>query len=117
MPRTIHEQASYHFPLNAYLHRFKRSDSASCPACGFHTENAQHFLLDCPAYAHERWALTRKRSPTDTDFAKIITNPKTAVQVATFIQETGRVTQEGRWKRSNEEEGEARRGSNNITHQ
>ncbi|KAH8996799.1 hypothetical protein EDB92DRAFT_1769756, partial [Lactarius akahatsu] len=79
-----------HFPLNAYLHRFKRADSPSCLACGHHTESAQHFLLDCPAYAHERWVLTRKRSPTDTDFAKLITNPKSAVQVATFIQETGR---------------------------
>jgi hypothetical protein len=43
-----------HIPLNAYLHRFKRTESAKCPACGYHNETPQHFLLNCPAYAHER---------------------------------------------------------------
>ena len=46
-----------HVPLNAYLERFKRADSAQCPACGHPRENAQHFLMDCPAYKHERWLL------------------------------------------------------------
>ena len=42
-----------HFPLNAYLHRFKHTETVHCPACGHHTETPQHFLLDCPAHAHE----------------------------------------------------------------
>ncbi len=83
-----------HFPLNAYLFRFKRTDSASCPACGHHTKSIQHFLLDCPAYAHKRWALTKKRRPKDRDFAKLLANPETAVPITKFIQDTGRFTEE-----------------------
>ncbi len=48
-----------HFPLNSYLHRFKRTESTQCPACGHQSETPQHFLLDCPAYAHERWSLLK----------------------------------------------------------
>ncbi|KAH8986779.1 hypothetical protein EDB86DRAFT_2953394 [Lactarius hatsudake] len=65
-----------------------------------------------PHDTNERWALIRKRSPTDADFAKLISNPKTDIQVATYIQETGRLTQEGRWKRSNAEEDRASRATN-----
>ena len=43
-----------HFPLNAYLFRFKRSVNAHCPACGHPNKTPQRFLLDRPVYAHER---------------------------------------------------------------
>ena len=46
-----------HFPLNGYLKRIRRVDSARCPACGEDTESIEHFLLRCPSYAHERWTL------------------------------------------------------------
>ena len=46
-----------HVPLNAYLEHFKRVDRASCPACGHPKEDTQHYLFDCLAYGHERWAL------------------------------------------------------------
>jgi ribonuclease HI len=48
-----------HAPLNSYLYRFKRVDKPSCPACGDSKETVEHFLLRCPAYAHERWALEK----------------------------------------------------------
>ena len=28
-------------------------------ACGDGKEDVEHFLLNCPAYAHERWALSQ----------------------------------------------------------
>jgi ribonuclease HI len=49
-----------HALLNAYPERFKRADNARCPACGHVKEDVQHFLLNCPAYSHERWALLRQ---------------------------------------------------------
>ena len=49
-----------HIPLNSYLKRFKRADNARCPACGADEETIGHFLLFCPAYAHERWALAQQ---------------------------------------------------------
>jgi hypothetical protein len=48
-----------HTPLNNYLKRFKRVDSARCPACRADDETISHYLLICPSYAHERWALVR----------------------------------------------------------
>jgi hypothetical protein len=49
-----------HAPVNTYLYRFKKVDNARCPACGRDSEDVPHFLLTCPGYAHERWALAQK---------------------------------------------------------
>jgi len=49
-----------HVPLNDYLKRFKRADSARCPACGAGPESVRHFLMECPIYAHERWILAER---------------------------------------------------------
>ena len=50
----------WHIPLNKYLYRFKRVDKANCPACGVDIESISHFLLNCPMYTHERWALAHQ---------------------------------------------------------
>ena len=47
--RWLYQIHTNHFPLNVYLHRFKRMESASCPTCGHHIKNLQHFLLHCLA--------------------------------------------------------------------
>ena len=60
----IAQLAISHAPLNAYLHKFKLVDKPQCPACGDGNETVSHYLLSCPGYAHERWALiqaTRKK--------------------------------------------------------
>jgi hypothetical protein len=46
-----------HAPLNQYLKRISRVDSDRCPACGADMETTEHYLLLCPVYAYERWAL------------------------------------------------------------
>jgi hypothetical protein len=56
-----------HVPLNEYLRRFKKADSARCPACGAVPETVRHFLLECPIYAHERWILARRLSRRDKE--------------------------------------------------
>ena len=48
-----------HIPLNAYLKRFKLVNSVRCLACGANAKTVSHFLLQCPSYAHEQWALER----------------------------------------------------------
>ena len=50
----IFQLRSVHIPLNAYLHCFKILESAQCPACGAPKETPQHFVVECPSYAHER---------------------------------------------------------------
>ena len=87
-----------HFPLNAYLHRFKRAENTGCPACGHSKETPQHLVLDCPAYAHERWPLIKGKSQKNKEFAALIGKPKNAIDLINFIQATGRLAGDGTWK-------------------
>lgn len=79
-----------HIPLNAYLHRFKETDSARCPACGHHEETSQRYLLDCPGYAHERWTLAKRCRRKELRFADILTSNKTIGPLCAYIESTGR---------------------------
>jgi ribonuclease HI len=85
---------SGHFPLNAYLHRFKRAASTSCPACGYHSKLLQHFLLNCPIYAHERWPLLTANNSRNRDFAILVGKTLNVIPIIDFIQATGRLTQD-----------------------
>ena len=49
-----------HVPLNHYLKRIGKVESTRCPAYGVEDETIKHFLLACPNYAHERWALNQQ---------------------------------------------------------
>jgi len=49
-----------HAPLNKYLNRMRQVDSARCPACRDDEETPEHYLLHCPSYVHERWALAQQ---------------------------------------------------------
>lgn len=80
-----------HSPLNSYLHRFQKVDSARCPACGDRRETTEHFLLQCPKFAHERWpllALFNMRTPTLTD---LLSNQKTIIPLINYIEATERL--------------------------
>jgi ribonuclease HI len=81
-----------HIPLNGYLYRFKRTDKASCPACGADVESVAHYLLNCPMYAHERWALARqvKRLRKNMTLETLLGEPELAVPLAKYIDSTGR---------------------------
>ena len=85
-----------HFPLNAYLHRIKRAENASCPACGHHKETPQHFLLDCPKYAHERWPLMARKSSKNREYANLIRSNKNPIPIIDYIQATGQLLLDGK---------------------
>ncbi|KAI0277658.1 hypothetical protein BC826DRAFT_927685 [Russula brevipes] len=81
-----------HAPVNAHLYRFKRVDSTRCPACGRDSEDVSHFLLTCPGYAHERWALAQKiRKHKKAISIKVLLGDHIAfIALATFIEDTHR---------------------------
>lgn len=83
-----------HIPLNGYLERIGKVTNASCPACGHPREDARHFLLDCPAYAHERWTLHQKSKTRNPSLNRLLNDKKLAGPVANFVQATGRFEQE-----------------------
>ena len=80
-----------HVPLNSYLSRFCKVNSAHCPACGENNETVEHFLLHCPGFAHERWALKRKAGDSLT-LASLLANEKTVLPLANYIDATHRFT-------------------------
>jgi ribonuclease HI len=81
-----------HFPTNSYLHKIKRVDRANCPACGAEDEDITHFLLTCPNYAHERWALARqvRKSKKNLTVEVLLGEPELALPLANYIEGTGR---------------------------
>jgi len=48
-----------HVPLQAYLHRFKLSDTPKCPTCGEEPETVTHYLKHCQTYEQQRRRLRR----------------------------------------------------------
>jgi ribonuclease HI len=82
-----------HAPLNEYLFQFKKVDSARCPACGEESETAEHYILKCPSYAHERWPLLSNIRDSTPKIQDVLSNPKTITQLINFIEATGRFDQ------------------------
>ena len=105
---------SGHIPLNAYLHRIKRADSANCPACGHHNESTQHFLLDCPVYAHERWPLISGKSEKNKEYGQLIGRPKNAQDIVKYILATGRLSQKYTDQIRSTGEARTRRGETGV---
>ena len=77
-------------PVNQYLRWIRRVDSARCPVCGDKEETVEHFLLFCPAYAHERWVLTQQakklRKPMTMEM--LLGTPEMIREVMKFIRVT-----------------------------
>ena len=83
-----------HAPINQYLHRFQKIESPSCPACGHPKETVEHFLIQCPKYAHERWPLLQNSRSGHPKISKILSSPKLLLPLANYIEATGRFEQE-----------------------
>jgi hypothetical protein len=57
-------------------------------------ETPQHFLLECPAYAHERWKLRPKKGELELKFAELLANEKKTVALAHYMKATKRFSME-----------------------
>jgi ribonuclease HI len=79
-----------HAPLNDYLFRFKKVESARCPACGNARESVDHFILKCPKYEHERWPLLRQARDLTPKLEHILSDPKLVIPLLNYIDATER---------------------------
>ena len=55
----------------------------------------KHYLLECPAYAHERWALLRSCKASQPTLKDILSGKEMMVLTANYIQATGRFEEGG----------------------
>lgn len=53
-------------------------------------ETTEHFILRCPKYAHECWALTRHLRDNSPKLEDILSNTKTVIPLINYIEATGR---------------------------
>ena len=90
MASLVFQLRTGHAPLNEYLYRFKKVDSARCPACGEQNETVEHFLLLCPKYAHERWPLLQKTRRTVPSVTEILSNKNLILPLINYIEATER---------------------------
>jgi len=79
-----------HALLNQYLKCIGKVDSARCPACSAEEETIEHFLLRCPSYKYERWALARqaRKQWKHMSMETLLGTPKMAIHVANYIDAT-----------------------------
>jgi ribonuclease HI len=92
-----------HAPVNHYLKKIGKVDSARCPACGEEDETVEHYLLSCPSYAHERWTLeqqAKKRSKPLT--MEVLLGDKHLIKpLANYIEATQRFKKLGEQSQQN----------------
>jgi ribonuclease HI len=83
-----------HVSLNDYLKRFKRADSARCPACGAGHESVRHFLMECPIYVHKRWILAERlsRRTKVLTLEMLLGEEEAAIPLSNFITASLRFT-------------------------
>jgi ribonuclease HI len=86
-----------HAPLNKFLKRIQKVDSARCPACGADEETIEHFLLTCPSYAHERWALTQaaRKEKKALNLGTLLGDHEMILPLASYIEATHRFSKPG----------------------
>jgi hypothetical protein len=77
-----------HAPLNQYLFCFKKVNSPQCPACRHPKEMAEHFLLQCPKYDHERWPIIRRSMGKPPRFTKLLSCPELLGTLINYIEVT-----------------------------
>ena len=79
-----------HAPLAKHLHRIKKVDSPTCPACLQEPETVQHLILHCPAHRAARQVLQHQTRGRAIDLAKLFTTAKSLHALFRFIAKTGR---------------------------
>ena len=81
-------------PLNAYLYKIKKVDSARCPACGASHETINHLILECPTYAFEKWPLEQRLRKKRKEMAleNILGDSELVKPLVNFLEATHRFT-------------------------
>ncbi|KAF5374636.1 hypothetical protein D9615_008936 [Tricholomella constricta] len=79
-----------HCPLNAYLFRFKKIESAQCQACQQGDETVKHFLLECTAYRRHRAKMYEVVRPGPKAMQTLLSDPKAVRVLFIYITDTKR---------------------------
>lgn len=94
LPRTqaslLTQLITEHVPLYRYLHRFKKAESPTCPACHQAEESVHHFLLMCPAHDTPRREMRRELKGKAGKLSSLLTDSRCTRALFKFITATQR---------------------------
>ncbi len=79
-----------HILLQAYLHRFKLSDTPICTTCRNEPETVTHYLLYCPSYTTQRRRLRRTLGRDHSLSLEILGDERRIKPLMEFINDTKR---------------------------
>ena len=79
-----------HVPLQAYLHRFKLSDTPECPTCSDEPETVTHYLVHCHTYDRQRRRLQRALGRDQSIGLEILGDKRRMKMLMNYIHDTGR---------------------------
>jgi len=79
-----------HVPLQAYLHRFKLSDTPECLTCGDEPETVTHYLMHCRTHERQRRRLRRALGRDQSLGLEILGDERRMRALMEFINDTGR---------------------------
>ncbi|KAG2051848.1 hypothetical protein BDR06DRAFT_888887 [Suillus hirtellus] len=78
-----------HAPLNAHLHRIRKSATPFCSNCLNVEENIHHYLFVCPMYQHACHQLSNALGHQATSLPYILTDPAATPHLIKYINTTG----------------------------
>jgi hypothetical protein len=93
---------SGHIPINSYLRRIGKRDNDHCNNCKKKDgreipETVNHFILDCPAYRHERDSMMHKLGRSNTyKVSMLFSKEKNIHKLLNYLDATKRFRKEYR---------------------
>lgn len=79
-----------HVPLAHYLYRFKKAESAMCPACQTSSETIYHFLMECPAHNIPRREMQQTLKGKARKITTLLTDEECTKALFRYISKTQR---------------------------
>ena len=83
-----------HIPLNKYLFQILKAATPQCHYCKHKEESVHHYLLDSPAWRHERWHSAKKLGRDAKSLSRLLNSRTGIEQVLKFVGSTGRFRKE-----------------------
>lgn len=84
-----------HIALAKYLHRLGKVDNPYCPHCYMRgrqePETVRHFILECPAYARERFHMQRELGRDAISLKSLLGDGKSLKPLLRYVAQTKRL--------------------------
>jgi hypothetical protein len=78
-----------HFPVAAYLYRFRLLNSPDCPNCGLRPQTPFHLIIDCDAHIEERLERDRALGAASRSYKALLAPGDATPHLMRYLTRTG----------------------------